>query len=56
MLQVTVGSVEHPMLDNHYIEWIALACDGKLTFKYLKPGEAPKADFHAVDAGTVYAC
>ena len=55
MLQVTVGSVEHPMLDNHYIEWIALACDGKLTFKYLKPGEAPKADFHAVDAGTVYA-
>lgn len=55
MLQVTVGSVEHPMLDNHYIEWIALACGGKLTFKYLKPGEAPKADFHAVDAGTVYA-
>ena len=21
---VTVGSVEHPMLDNHYIEWIIL--------------------------------
>ena len=55
MLQVTVGSIEHPMLDNHYIEWIALECDGKLTFKYLKPGEAPKADFHAVDKGTVYA-
>ena len=54
-LEVHVGSVTHPMEDKHYIEWIALECDGKLTFKYLKPGEAPKADFHVVDKGTVYA-
>ena len=54
-LEVHVGSVTHPMEEKHYIEWIALECDGKLTFKYLKPGEAPKADFHTVDKGTVYA-
>lgn len=23
-VQVTIGSIDHPMMDNHYIEWIAL--------------------------------
>ena len=46
-IEVTVGSVEHPMLEEHYIEWIALATDDKL-------GEAPKAVFAAVDSGVVY--
>ena len=23
-VKVTVGSVEHPMVENHYIEWIAV--------------------------------
>lgn len=55
MINVTVGSVEHPMLEKHYIEWIALECKERLTFKYLKPGDAPKAVFHAVPKGTVYA-
>ena len=55
MMHVTVGSVEHPMLDNHYIEWIALASEGKLLFKYLKPGEKPETEFHLVGSGTVYA-
>lgn len=45
--RVTVGSVEHPMLDNHYIEWIELVCEkcGKVQRKYLKPGEKPQAEF-----------
>lgn len=43
--RVTVGSVEHPMLDNHHIEWIELiTADGTLR-KYLKPGEKPVAEF-----------
>ena len=53
-IEVTVGSVEHPMLEEHYIEWIALATDDKLEVKFLKPGEAPKAVFAAVDSGVVY--
>lgn len=45
--RVTVGSVEHPMMDNHYIEWIELVCEkcGKVQRKYLKPGEKPQAEF-----------
>jgi superoxide reductase len=38
---VKVGSVEHPMIDAHWIEWIALdTVDGVLR-KYLNPGEKP---------------
>ena len=53
-LEVTVGSVTHPMLEEHHIEWIALATDDKLEIKFLKPGEEPKAVFAAVDSGVVY--
>ena len=53
-LEVTVGSVIHPMLEEHHIEWIALAPDDKLEVKFLKPGEEPKAVFAAVDSGVVY--
>ena len=53
-LEVTVGSVIHPMLEEHHIEWIALATDNKLEVKFLKPGEEPKAVFAAVDSGVVY--
>jgi superoxide reductase len=42
---VTVGSVEHPMADDHYIELIEVIADGRTSTKYLKPGEAPKACF-----------
>lgn len=42
---VKVGSVEHPMIDTHWIEWIALdTVDGVLR-KYLNPGEKPLAVF-----------
>lgn len=54
-LVVEVGSVTHPMEEKHYIEWIALVTDDKIDIRYLKPGQAPKADFEAGDAGTVYA-
>lgn len=45
--RVRVGSAEHPMLENHYIEWIELICEecGKVQRKYLKPGEKPVAEF-----------
>ena len=44
--KVTVGSVEHPMLDAHYIEWIELVGDGIAYRKFLKPGDKPVATFH----------
>ncbi|QNM04699.1 desulfoferrodoxin family protein [Qiania dongpingensis] len=44
-ITVTVGSVEHPMLEEHYIMFIYLetCCGGIL--KKLKPNDAPKAVF-----------
>jgi len=51
---VKVGSVAHPMTDEHYIEWIELLVDEQVWRKALKPGDAPEATFCiciAADAG-----
>ena len=45
VVHVVVGEVEHPMLDNHYIEWIILETNKGNQRKQLKPGEKPAADF-----------
>jgi len=42
---VKIGSISHPMEENHYIEWIELIADGKSCRKFLKPGEKPEAFF-----------
>lgn len=43
--KVSVGSVAHPMEEKHYIEWIELIADGVSHRKFLKPGDAPVAEF-----------
>lgn len=45
IVHVKVGSVDHPMLDNHYIEWIAIQTNLGNQRKVLKPGEKPEAEF-----------
>ena len=42
---VSVGSVAHPMADEHYIEWIALKTKQGNQRKALLPGDEPKACF-----------
>lgn len=44
-VKITVGSVQHPMEEAHYIEWIELIEDGKVYRKSLKPGDLPEAEF-----------
>ena len=44
-VKVKVGSVAHPMADDHYIEWIEVIADGKAYREFLKPGDAPEAVF-----------
>lgn len=51
---VTVGSVLHPSLPEHYIEWIALVTNDKVQLTYLQPGMEPKVEFPEVESGTVY--
>ena len=42
---VTVGEVEHPMVDAHYIQWIALQTNKGNKRVELKPGDKPQAKF-----------
>ena len=42
---VTVGSVEHPMEEKHYIEFIEVLSNEKIYRQYLKPGQKPAATF-----------
>ena len=43
--KVKVGSVAHPMVDVHYIEWIELLLEGRACHVFLKPKDAPEATF-----------
>ena len=43
--KVKVGSVAHPMEQEHYIEWIEVIADGEAYRQFLNPGEAPEAEF-----------
>ena len=44
-VKVKVGSVQHPMEEKHYIEWIEIIADSKTCRKFLKPGAKPEAEF-----------
>ncbi len=52
---VTVGAVEHPMLPQHYIEWIAIQTKYGNQRKALHPDEAPKACFALCEGDEVEA-
>jgi superoxide reductase len=43
--KVTIGSVLHPMVSEHYIEWIEIIVDGISYRKFLNPGDKPEAEF-----------
>jgi len=44
-IYVKVGSVLHPMLPEHFIEWIEVHTPSKVYRKYLKPTDNPEAIF-----------
>ncbi len=45
-LHIQVGSVEHPMLQEHFIQWIeVITKDGQVLRKHLNAGEKPVATF-----------
>ena len=52
---VTVGSVAHPMLEEHYIEWVALQTKYGNQRKALKPGDEPKVCFSICEGDEVVA-
>ncbi|MCK5107612.1 MAG: desulfoferrodoxin [Nanoarchaeota archaeon] len=50
-VKISVGSIEHPMTDEHYIELIEVLADGMVVASYHpSPGEKPIAEFNLEDA------
>lgn len=54
-VKVEVGEVEHPMLEEHYIGWIAVETEQGVQRKTLKPGEKPAAEFALADGDKLVA-
>ena len=44
-VKIKVGSVPHPMTEEHHIEWIEISTEKGESKKFLKPGESPEAKF-----------
>lgn len=42
---VSVGTAEHPMTPEHYIEWVCIESKEGIQFKKLKPHASPRASF-----------
>lgn len=53
--KVKVGAVPHPMEETHWIQWVELIADGISYHKFLKPGDAPEAEFCISGATNVIA-
>ena len=56
-IHVNVGSVDHPMLPEHFIEWVYVQTENGGQRKVLKPGDEPHVTFSLGDdkAVAVYA-
>ena len=52
---VKVGEVAHPMIPEHYIEWIVLQTKNGVQRRELKPGEKPEAIFALCEGDEVVA-
>ena len=44
-VKVNVGSVDHPMAPEHFIEWVYVETESGEQLKTLKPGEEPHVTF-----------
>lgn len=44
-VKVSVGSVEHPMLEKHHIAWVVLETNNGYQIKYLEVNKQPAANF-----------
>ena len=54
-VHVKVGETEHPMTDEHYIQWIAVETTSGNQRKCLKPGAGPEACFALCEGDEIVA-
>ena len=55
LVKVRVGSVAHPMIPAHYIEWVSLQTKAGNQRKALAPEQAPEVTFALTDGDEVEA-
>lgn len=55
IVKVKVGEVEHPMLPEHFIEWVSVQTKQGDQRKALKPGDKPEVSFALCDGDEVEA-
>ena len=55
LVKVQVGSVAHPMIPAHYIEWVSLQTKAGNQRKALAPEQAPEVTFAPTDGDEVEA-
>ena len=58
LVKVSVGSVAHPMTEEHYIPWVALVTEKGASIQWLNPSDAPEVVFALAEgqkAKAVYA-
>ena len=46
---VNIGSQPHPMISEHYIQWVQLIGEKLSIKKFLQPGDHPEVEFENVD-------
>ena len=55
IVRVSVGAVEHPMLQEHFIEWVSIQTKQGNQRKELSPGEKPEVCFALCEGDEVEA-
>ncbi len=55
IVKVTVGEVDHPMLEEHFIQWVALETKEGKQRKILKPGQKPEVSFALTEGDEIVA-
>ncbi len=51
--RIKVGSLPHPMEEEHHIEWIEIVADDGVYREFLKPGDKPEASFALKKDGSI---
>lgn len=54
-VSIIVGAQMHPMIKEHYIQWVLLETNRGFQRKFLHPGDFPKADFIMISGEKVVA-
>lgn len=55
LVKVAVGAVAHPMVEEHFIQWVAVETERDALVHWFHPGEAPEAVFALAEGQQVKA-